>query len=647
MNVNDESTASVHLSDRSVVDGPSASTITSTSHSSNGGARTTTSEDDSASQPNGETHLSDQMQQLDIGRNRFIQSNHLSLSELRAYCQSDSLTEHGLRERLSRLELQVEDSTYDILLVDVCLNDCVTHEIVQCVIEHVPRAAIVVTTGGLTSLHAVCMNKNITRDIVWCVFEGNQAALLKQEDERGCTPLVYLCCNITLDETAAVESLTLLLESCPESAQCSTHNGFLPIRFACEYRSPDFCCELIRAYPESSRHEVNGKPFLHHVLFTSSVDDSVALAVLKMLLKNHPRMVRDFRWNGKPLLHYAACDEHPRAVQICRLIIQAFPELVLELDESIDDFQLQPLHIACKFGNLPVVECILELRPDAIRGASSNGSFPIHFAICALTDRNPQAAVEVVKFLLSVHPSVASQEVNGVTNTYPLIWACLATTASNLNAGLEVINLLYNAYPEAIFNAEASLRPLIGISETPDDVKHFLVRQLRYAAQASNLQLVRTQDGNGRLPLHHALEEDAPWGAIKLLVQADPVTLQIPDSDGSLPSHIACQYHECPDVIKYLLDLNIDSLLVADNRGNTPLHCACLEGRYDVIEMLLTWYPNAAVCERNLDGDLPIQLLLDCDDQESADYASCIFLLLKASPEMWMSNEDLVLALTS
>eukprot|EP00985_Skeletonema_marinoi_P026424 scaffold20461_cov80-Skeletonema_marinoi.AAC.1 len=63
--------------------------------------------------------------------------------------------------------------------------------------------------------------------------------------------------------------------------------------------------------------------------------------------------------------------------------------------------------------------------------------------------------------------------------------------------------------------------------------------------------------------------------------------------------------------------------------------------------MILTRYPNAPVATRNLDGDLPIQLLLDYDDQESADYASCIFLLLKASPEVWMSNEDLVLALTS
>ena len=140
-----------------------------------------------------------------------------------------------------------------------------------------------------------------------------------------------------------------------------------------------------------------------------------------------------------------------------------------------------------------------------------------------------------------------------------------------------------------------------------------------------------------------------PWlGAVKLLVQANPSSIQTPDSDGSLPLHTACEFHECPDVIKYLLDNCRASLLVAEDFwGNTPLHYACLEGRYDVIEMFLTRYPNAPVATRNGNGDLPIQLVLDCDDQESADYASCIFLLLKASPEMWMSNEDLVLALTS
>eukprot|EP00985_Skeletonema_marinoi_P007215 scaffold3155_cov148-Skeletonema_marinoi.AAC.1 len=395
MNVNDESesTALVHLSDRSVVDGPSASTITSSSHSSNGGTRTRASEEDSASQPNDGTQLSDQMQLLNIGRNSFIQSNQLSLPELRAYCQSDSLTEHGLRERLSHLNLQVEDSTYVILLIDVCAKDCVTHEMVQCVIEHVPGAASAVNRIGATPLHFLCLNKNVTRDIVRCVFDGNQAALLKQ-DERGSTPLVYLCCTEALDETVAVEISTLLLEMCPESAQCCTNNGYLPIHFAFRYRSPKFCCKLIQAYPESIQHEVGGASELHYILFSSDVHSSVALAMLKMLLENYPRMVRDFRWNGQSLLHHAASNHLPRAVEVCRLLIQAFRGLVLELDDSMDDFHLQPLHLACFRGNLPVVECILDMHPDAIRGESSGGHFPIHFAVQALT-RTPEAAVEV------------------------------------------------------------------------------------------------------------------------------------------------------------------------------------------------------------------------------------------------------------
>jgi ankyrin repeat protein len=644
--VNDDSTASVQPSGGSVVDGPSASNITSPS--SNGGARTTTSEDDAVSQPNGETQLSEQMQQLNIGQNATTQSNQPSLPELRAYCQSGSLTEHGLRERLSHLDLQVEDSTYVILLIDVCANYCVTHEIVQCVIEHVPGAVSAVDSIGATPLHYLCLNINVTLDIIRCVIGGNPDALLAQI-EAGCTPLMILCHSRAVDETVAEEILTLFLETCPESAQCCTHDGNLPIHFACRLRSPEFCCMLIQKFPESIQHVVEGVPVVYYVLFSSDVNDSVALAVLKMLLEKYPDMLRDFRWNGQSVLHDAALKHLPRAVQVCRSIIRAFPELVLELDESTGR-QLQPLHIACLYGNLPVVKCILELRPDAIRGESSGGNFPIRFAICA-SRKTPLAAVEVVKFLLTFAPSVVSQRVNGTSNDYPLIYACLETNASNLSAGLEVIKLLYNAYPEAIVNAEEIFRRVIDISNFfVDDVRDFINEQLRYATQASNLQLVRTQDGNGRLPLHHALEEHAPLGTIKLLVQANPSTIQTPDSEGSLPLHIAASEYECPNVIKYLLDNCRTSLLVAkDYWGNTPLHYACQEGRYDVIEMLLTQYPNAPVATRNVDGDLPIQLLLDCDEQESADYASCIFLLLKASPEMWMSNENLnlVLALTS
>jgi len=294
-NVNDDSTASVQPSGGSVVDGPSASNITSPS--SNGGARTTTSEDDAVSQPNGETQLSDQMQQLNIGQNATIQSNPSSLPELRAYCKSESISLDRLRSIFIKIfflyylghPLDCTTYDYDILLVDICENEHVTYEIVQCAIEHVPGAASVVTTRGFTPLHFVCMNKNVTQDIVRCVLEGNPHALLTQ-DERGCTPLFYLCSNRRVDETAAVESLALLLETCPESAQCCTHDGFLPIHYAVRRRSPDFCCMLIQKFPESIQHDVEGVSVseLYYVMFSSYVKDSVALAVLKMLLEYQP-----------------------------------------------------------------------------------------------------------------------------------------------------------------------------------------------------------------------------------------------------------------------------------------------------------------------------------------------------------------------
>eukprot|EP00984_Skeletonema_dohrnii_P008322 scaffold3042_cov127-Skeletonema_dohrnii-CCMP3373.AAC.25 len=634
----------LQLSSGSVVDGPSASTITSSS--SSGGATTSANADDSASasQPNGETQLSQQqqIQQLNIRQN-IIQSNPSSLPELRAYCESECISLDSLRSIFIKIffryylgyPLDCTTCDYDILLVDICRNEHVTCEIVQCVIEHVPGAASVVTTRGLTPLHFLCMNKSATLDIVRCVIEGCPDALLKQ-NEGGWTPLIYLCCNEALDETVAVEISKLLLEMCPESAECCTHDGYLPILFACIYHhSPDFCCKLIQAYPESIRHEVNGEPLLYYVLFTSSVDDSVALAVLKMLLEDHPRMVRDARRNGQPLLQYAASRHLPRAVEVCRLLIRAFPGLVHELD---DESGLQPLHIACYRGNLPVMKCILDVHPGAIRGETSNGEFPIHFAISALT-RNPQAAVEVVKFLLSVDPSVASQEqevnVTTTANAYPLISACLRTNASNLSSGIEVINLLYNAYPEAIVSNEAFFRYAIDTGIFVDALRDFLFEQLRYAAEASNLQLVRTQDENGMLPLHRALLEVAPLGAVKLFVQADPATLQIPDSDGSLPITLLQENMSAP------------ILLVADYWGDTPLHCACRAANYDMIELLLTQtYPTAPVASRNVDGDLPIQLLLDNDDQESAGYVSCIFLLLRANPGMWMNDANIVLALS-
>jgi len=461
------------------------------------------------------------------------------------------------------------------------------------------------------------------------VYEGCPDAIL-EVDAAGQIPLFYLCRNDELDDAISVEILTWLLEKCPESAQCCTHDGDLPIIFACESCSTQFCCLLIEACPDSIEHEVQGMPVLFHILFSLSVDDSVALAVLKLSLDKYPEMVRRVRMRGKSLLQWAACNRIARATEICRLLIQASPELVLEHNEG----GRQLLHAACLSGNLPVVKCILDMCSDAIRGASSGGAFPIHYAVSCLRN-DPETAVEVTQYLLAVDPSVASQGV-----FLPLFHACRATNGSNLRAGLEIIESLYNAYPEAIVNIEVRELFIRSMSRFDVTVQDFLNTQISFAAQANDRQLVITPDANGRLPLHNALLRGAPLGSIKLLVQADVSTLQIRDSNGSLPLHNECERNGRPSVCRILLDHDSDrtrSLLVADNQGNTPLHCACRGANCDVIALLVERYSSAAVAMRNTNEHLPIELLLlasnhDDIDQDSASYDNSIFLLLRATP---------------
>jgi hypothetical protein len=226
-----------------------------------------------------------------------------------------------LRERLSRLQLLVVDMStlYRIFLFDICANDYVTLEMVQCTMEYIPGAASAIgaRARGATPLHIVCSNKNATLDIVRCVYEGCPDAIL-EVDAAGQIPLFYLCRNDELDDAISVEILTWLLEKCPESAQCCTHDGDLPIIFACESCSTQFCCLLIEACPDSIEHEVQGMPVLFHILFSLSVDDSVALAVLKLSLDKYPEMVRRVRMRGKSLLQWAACNRIARATEICR-----------------------------------------------------------------------------------------------------------------------------------------------------------------------------------------------------------------------------------------------------------------------------------------------------------------------------------------
>jgi ankyrin repeat protein len=534
------------------------------------------------------------------------------LSNLRDLCRSSLLTDDALRREFTCLVNQngAVDLPYDmnIILFDVCANERVTLGIVRCVLEYLPGSVEARTSTGKTPLHVVCRNKNVTLDIVEFLVKEYPDALSLQ-DENGMSPLFYLCTNGALNESVAVEILDLLLERCPELAKQSCTDGYLPYQYAIRRQSPDFCCKLMAAFPEAIHHEYDSKPMLWYLLLLASpaVENRVAQAMLEMLVGNHPDLIRRFRRKGESPLHIVARAKISRSAELCGLLIEALPELVdtFTLPDEGGVGLLQPLHIACVEGNLPVVKCILDMYPNAIFGQTSlHGIFPIHVAAMALArDNFSQGAVGVINFLLTVDASVASQtysEVNGLEMT-PLRLACLNTDASNSSVGLQVIKLLHNARPEAIY----TLGDLPVIAE----VANFIDPQLHYARIARDLQLVTTPDEDGNLPIHLALYDDrATLGTIKLLLDANNSTLLT-------PTH---------------------------NNGNTLLHEACRLGYYGLIDMLLTLYPTEQVHTQNLLGELPIQVLIESgvDEPESAEHLSSIFLLLRASPAALMNGTD-------
>jgi len=262
----------------------------------------------------------------------------LPLHDLRQYCRSEAVSVDGLRSIFtgffrSDLDEQSDTITSFILLFDICGNQHVTYGMVQCVAEFIPWAATAsaADANGITPLHLLCSNKNATVDIVRCLIEGNAEAL-RSQDKAGKTPLVYLCSNNELDERVSIsmDMLTLLLEMCPESAQCCTHDGHLPISYACEYRSPKFCCLLIDAYPDTIQHEVGGEPELFRILFSKRVGDRVALAVLKQLIDKNPDIDLCVRLIGMAFFHQAARENISRAAEIRSFLNQAWPELVVK-----------------------------------------------------------------------------------------------------------------------------------------------------------------------------------------------------------------------------------------------------------------------------------------------------------------------------
>ena len=235
------------------------------------------------------------------------------------------------------------------------------------------------------------------------------------------------CCNETVTEGI----LRLLLEYFPDAAGFIKKGGYTPLHWMCGNNNVTLGMVklLIDAYPESlCRASNDGFMPLNYICHNGKIDKEIAVQILKFFLERCPEAVRHTTDNGNLPLHFAVANQSP---EFCRILIEAYPG-----SEQMTGVQgILPFHWAI-YNTVATVEYLYKLYPESISMADTNGLYPIHYLTCREGD-DPEAAIEVVQFLLDCNPDVALQKYQ---DKNPLYWVCDEATIASANANTPKLN---------------------------------------------------------------------------------------------------------------------------------------------------------------------------------------------------------------
>eukprot|EP00984_Skeletonema_dohrnii_P014842 scaffold6323_cov118-Skeletonema_dohrnii-CCMP3373.AAC.7 len=136
-----------------------------------------------------------------------------------------------------------------------------------------------------------CRNKRVTGGIIRCLLEYFPAAASTARDEFDWTPLHAASNN----KNVTLNIVQLLIDAAPESVHSEDVSGFMP---------------------------------LHRLCTNEELDETTALAILKLLVEKHPEALRhetDHEYNTGRLPIHIACEYMRQSLDFCRVLIEAYP----------------------------------------------------------------------------------------------------------------------------------------------------------------------------------------------------------------------------------------------------------------------------------------------------------------------------------
>jgi len=472
-------------------------------------------------------------------------------------------------------------------------------------------------------LHYYVMRKtNIQIETMKMLIDAYPQAMLATDSGLRYTPVHAILGKQDEYINNRQHALKFLLEEEPLQIQVRASDAEkTPLHIACSsrYITLEILQFIYNLWPEAGRiptwDDDSSFP-IHELCINEYLDDETSLDILTFMLGADPSLVR-LRDNmcGFPI-HNAV---GRKAFDFCKVLIDEYPE---SLRNNEDGFQL-PIH-SCFwgfYGNQPhradiidTIQYMLDLYPESINVPDGRGWSPMHMA--ARVKR-----ADIVELLLKRDPCAASSTSANDSSQLPLHSAC--ENARNI----EVLQALFDAYPQAILTRNGEGKTPLEMTHTSRErnqlVVNFLQTQQTYVQQAQDIKTKTNVDENDWQSLCRALKDNAPFGSIKVLVEA----LRSIGHTNSLPLNIACEFSSVK-VVRYLVELgsvSVEQLVSLQ----LPL-VACRSGNLGMVNYFLDNHTSLVAS-----GELPIHLLCEAGkvDCYSAEYIDIIWRMLLANPE--------------
>ena len=313
-------------------------------------------------------------------------------------------------------------------------------------IDAYPQSLRIESGRGMLPIHVACCygNRDDIVDTIQYMLELDPE-LINSEDRRR-----YLSIHLAA-EYGSAKSIELLLKFDPNAASNVINDGsrliglWLPLHFACRFSTNLSTIQVLYdAYPEAiftsdsgrrtpldiARNQPRNQPaidFLQtQLLYARRAQDMTAMAT-----------VDDDGWLP---LHRALKDDAP--LGSIKLLVRANPAALQVADQN----GVYPVHIACEFSSVKVVQYLVELAGDALNNVDAKNNSLFHYACRG-------GNLGIVKYLLEANMPSVSERNNNNKLAIHLLLECEENTLDIDRESVEYVETVWQlllANPEVV-----------------------------------------------------------------------------------------------------------------------------------------------------------------------------------------------------